>query len=269
LRSGSAALVTGFRTAAVQTVAALGAGVALLYTAGNYRLSRRGQVTDRFTKALERLGSDEKYVRLGGILALEQIVQDAPEQATHAAQVLNAFILERAPRRQALLPTSTTSRLVANVRRRARSSAQRGHPDRPDEDVQAALIALTRPESRRFVDPSLRIDLRGLHLENAWLIGADLSGAMLDGVNLSGAVLNRADLTNARLRKADLRRARVIGTILQSARIAGADLNAAQLLTPEQVGSAYLDRSTILPEWIAADPRVVKALDLLEKRPQV
>jgi hypothetical protein len=34
-------------------------GTGLLYTARNYRLSRRGQVTDRFTIALERLGSSE------------------------------------------------------------------------------------------------------------------------------------------------------------------------------------------------------------------
>jgi hypothetical protein len=45
---------------------------------------------------LERLGSDELYVRYGGVLALEQIIQDAPDQATHAAQVLAAFIREQA-----------------------------------------------------------------------------------------------------------------------------------------------------------------------------
>ncbi|WP_167458968.1 MULTISPECIES: hypothetical protein [Streptomyces] len=55
-------------------------------------MSRRGQVTDRFTKALERLGSEARYVRIGGVLALEQIVQGAPEQATHAAQVLGHFV---------------------------------------------------------------------------------------------------------------------------------------------------------------------------------
>jgi hypothetical protein len=40
-------------------------GLGLLYTARNYRLSRRGQVTDRFAQALERLGSEEIYVRIG------------------------------------------------------------------------------------------------------------------------------------------------------------------------------------------------------------
>ncbi|MEU0228187.1 hypothetical protein ABZ177_28090 [Streptomyces sp. NPDC006284] len=91
-----AALITGLRTSIVAFTAALGAGIALLYTARTYRLTRRGQITERFTKALERLGSNEVYVRIGGILALEQIVRDAPEQAaTDAARVLGHFIRER------------------------------------------------------------------------------------------------------------------------------------------------------------------------------
>jgi hypothetical protein len=56
---------------------ALVVAVGLLYTARNYRLSHRGQVTDRFTKALERLGSDELYVRIGGIHALDHVMRDA------------------------------------------------------------------------------------------------------------------------------------------------------------------------------------------------
>ncbi|MEV7076629.1 hypothetical protein [Streptomyces sp. NPDC093990] len=83
LKKGSAALVTGMRTAVVAFTAALGAGIALLYTARTYRLTRRGQITDRFTEALERLGSPEIYVRIGGILALEQIVQDCPRTSSH------------------------------------------------------------------------------------------------------------------------------------------------------------------------------------------
>lgn len=56
--------MTGLRTAVVAFAAALGAGIALLYTARTYRLTRRGQITDRFTKALERLGSAQTYVCL-------------------------------------------------------------------------------------------------------------------------------------------------------------------------------------------------------------
>ncbi|MEE1759738.1 pentapeptide repeat-containing protein [Streptomyces sp. SP18BB07] len=204
LRSGSANLVTGFRTAVVQSVVAIGASIALLYTARTYRLSVRGQATDRFTKALERLGSDQLYIRVGGIFALEQIVQEVPEQATHAARVLNAFVLDRAPRRRI---KSNTSAVIA-ARRAARGrSAQRESsmlPDAPAEDVMAALRALTRPSSRRLVDSTEIIDLRGCHLAGAWLDGMDLTDAWLDGVDLTGAQLGHAKLTRARLREADL-----------------------------------------------------------------
>jgi hypothetical protein len=47
----------------------VGAGVlafgALLYTARNFALSREGHVNDRYTKAIEQLGSDHLDVRLG------------------------------------------------------------------------------------------------------------------------------------------------------------------------------------------------------------
>ena len=58
------------RVLVISVGGAIVVGAGLLYTARNYRLSRRGQVTDRFTIALERLGSSELYVRIGGVHAL-------------------------------------------------------------------------------------------------------------------------------------------------------------------------------------------------------
>jgi len=34
-----------------------------------YRLTQQGQLTDRYTRAIEQLGSDKQDVRLGGIYA--------------------------------------------------------------------------------------------------------------------------------------------------------------------------------------------------------
>ncbi|MFJ2729343.1 pentapeptide repeat-containing protein [Streptomyces collinus] len=189
---GSAALVTGLRTALVACAAAIGAGVALVYTIRNYRLTRRGQVTDRFTKALERLGSDQRYVRIGGVLALEQIVQDAPEQATHAAQVLGHFVRDRAP----------TSPGSTNARDGELTATDTSLPTSPEADVQVALTALTRPESRTHVDDLERLHLAILHLAGAVLVRADLTGAFLTKTNFIRADLSGADLTSAFLRRA-------------------------------------------------------------------
>ena len=61
----------------------LGAGLlaagALIFTGRNFLLSREGQVTDRYTKAIEQLGSDKLDVRIGGIYALERIAHDSVE----------------------------------------------------------------------------------------------------------------------------------------------------------------------------------------------
>src|SRR6266498_3926571 len=68
-----------FRIALIQFAGAAGAVVALAYTARTYRLAHRGQLTERFSKALERLGSDEPYVRLGGVHALAHVLRDSAD----------------------------------------------------------------------------------------------------------------------------------------------------------------------------------------------
>ncbi|WP_406486443.1 pentapeptide repeat-containing protein [Streptomyces sp. NBC_01563] len=228
LGEGSAALVTGLRTALVAVVAALGAGIALLYTARTYRLTRRGQITDRFTKALERLGSSEIYIRIGGILALEQIVQDAPEQAaTDAAAVLGHFVRHRAPKA------------------RRQDDPDPGHlPEELEADVQAALTALTRAESRTHVDPRQQLDLSGLHLVGARLKAADLTYVDLRGADLTGAYLTGATLTEATLIRATLTKATLFEATLTEADLAYATLTGANLRRAN-LTKAYLVGATL------------------------
>ncbi|MET9562202.1 pentapeptide repeat-containing protein [Streptomyces tauricus] len=221
-----AAAVGQFRLAVIQVVAAVGAGIALTYTARTFRLTRRGQVTDRFTKALERLSSSEPYVRLGGVLAMEQIVQDAPDQGDHAARVLNAFVREQAP------AAATTQLAAAQLAKK------------PDEQVQEALRALTAARPGRS-DSRAPVDLAGLHLRKAQLTGAHLNGALL-----KGATLSEVDLRGARLKGADL----------TGADLTGADLSSALGLTVAQVLEAGALLGCRLPDAVAADSTVAARL---------
>lgn len=253
-----------FRLAIVQLIAVLGASVALIFTAFNYRLSRRGQVTDRFTKALERLGSEQMYVRIGGIVALEQIVQDAPDQAAHAAQILQAFIRERAPRRPGARAAGFRGS-VKEARRAARRGALNSYsaaalPKEPAADVQAALTALTQPISRAHVSSAVQLNLSGLHLARADLRGADLTEADLREADLGGARLSGAKLTKALLWRAGLHRAwmskaTLTGAWLREADMSdalldGADLSEAKLghanLTSANLANAVLSRSDLM-----------------------
>jgi hypothetical protein len=86
------------RDAARGRLLTLGAGLlaaaALLFTARNFVLSREGQVTDRYTKAIEQLGSEKLDVRIGGIYALERIARDSARDHPTVMEVLTAFIRE-------------------------------------------------------------------------------------------------------------------------------------------------------------------------------
>ena len=88
---------SGFRTALVAGLAGLAALGSLAIANRTYRLAQQGQLTDRYTKAIEQLGSDKPDVRLGGIYALERIAKDSAQDGATIAEVLTAFIRGRAP----------------------------------------------------------------------------------------------------------------------------------------------------------------------------
>jgi uncharacterized protein YjbI with pentapeptide repeats len=217
--------------------------VSLLYTARSYRLSHRGQVTDRFTKALERLSSDDMDARLGGIYALAHVANDSRPHHDDVVEVLEAFIRRRAP--------------AAHKARDRIWLHDPELPDKPDADVQAALTALgrrpRRPERRTLDLGEIHLAgarLAGLDLSNTRLVGADLKGADLIRAYLTGANLTEANLTRANLWGADLRRAGLTTAHLGGATLSEADLTLANLrladLTGAELAAAKLRRAYML-----------------------
>jgi hypothetical protein len=184
-------------------------GVGLLYTARNYRLSHRGQITDRFTRALEQLNAEQLYVRIGGVQALGRLMHDSPIHHDDIVEVLAAFIRDRAP-------VAGSNLTVKGATQQSPLVQVPVSPTPPPADVQAALTALAhrprRPERRAIA-----------------LAGADLAGADLSGANFAHAELSGADLAKANLQRADLAGANLRGVNLGGARLAGADLIGASL----------------------------------------
>jgi uncharacterized protein YjbI with pentapeptide repeats len=238
----------------------------LLYTARSYRLSRRGQITDRFTNALQQLDSGQLYVRVGGVQALGRLMQDSPVHHDDITEVLAAFIRDRVP--TAVRPaTSGTA-----------PPEPPGAPARqPPSDVQAALTALgrrpKRPERRSvsLVAASLACaDLSRANLAGADLTGADLARANLRNADLSHAILERAslagadltdsdltradlyvaDLSGASLQRADLTFAYVRSADLTRANLAGADLTGANLAVTIMSG-AHLSGATLVRSYLS------------------
>src|SRR5262249_3829630 len=82
-----------------QTLAQILGGAAFLiglyFTAQTLRTTQEGQITDRFTKAIDQLGKDTLAVRLGGIYALERIARDSEPDHWAVMEVLTAFVREQ------------------------------------------------------------------------------------------------------------------------------------------------------------------------------
>src|SRR5215217_223798 len=59
------------------------------------RQAEQGQITERFTRAIDQLGSEKLQIRLGGIYALERIAWDSPERDySTVMEVLTAYVRE-------------------------------------------------------------------------------------------------------------------------------------------------------------------------------
>jgi len=212
--------------------AGLFAAGALVFTAWNVTLYRnsltfyrrtneiaeQGQVTDRYTKAIEQLGSTTVDVRIGGIYALERVARDSPRDHPTVMEVLAAFIREHS--RDPLTRPAPVADTPEPVTR---------------PDIQAAVTVI----GRRDAAHDLRIDLRGVYLpyadlhernfDGVDLTYADLTGAHLAGADLIGADLIDADLTGADLYGADLTGATLTGGYLTRAILSRADLTRADL----------------------------------------
>ena len=221
----AAALQTA-RDAARGRLVAFGAGLfaagALIYTARNYSLSQQGQVTDRYTKAIDQLGPDKGLdVRIGGIYALERIARDSPRDHPTIMEVLGAFIREHSGEQW---PPGHPGAEAPE------------HKTRPD--VQAAVTVIGR-RTVRYDNHSHPIDLAGADLAGADLAGADLAGADLAGAKLVAANLTGADLAGAKLLAANLARADLSESDLTGVFLALANLKSAEL------GEANLTRANL------------------------
>jgi hypothetical protein len=223
----------------------------LIFTGVNYRLSHRGQITDRFSKALERLSSAQLYGRTSGIHVLERVMHDSPGHLDDVIEVLAAFIREHAPAAHAEPPEV---RRHGWRRRQQRPDADTCElPARPALNVQAALTALGR-RPRHSNSPLASADLSNLHLRGARLDDMNLRGIMFDGADLRDAQLENADLRGAQLNWAGLRRAMLNGADARGARLTGADLREAGLFGTDLRALCSLRLTCEAPAWASGFP---------------
>jgi hypothetical protein len=180
LRTTLAGILGGLAVAGGAIVAALNFRETSRQNRAVLELQRRGQVTERFTRAIDQLGqrSDDKLdVRIGAVYALEQIARDSADLHWPIMEVLTAYLREHAP---VPTPPEADDALVR----------------RPAADHHAVTTVLGR---RVAAQDRGALDLHVTDLHGADLRGANLRESVLMGSNLRGASLYGADLRSALL----------------------------------------------------------------------
>jgi hypothetical protein len=184
----------------------LGAGLfaagALAFTARTFYLSREGQLTERYTKAVEQLGSEESDVRIGGIHALARVARDSAKDHPAVMRVLTTFV-----------------RIHSH------------EPGEPPASKDGAHVRLIRPDVQAAIrvigERNTKYDKPG----GLTLTAANLANAILDYGDLSKAWLNDATFIHASLQHAKFRAAHLHHANFTSANLTEADFTKVDLTT--------------------------------------
>ncbi|MCH8028306.1 MAG: pentapeptide repeat-containing protein [Candidatus Dadabacteria bacterium] len=216
--------------------------VGLYYGWRRITIAEEGQITERFTRAIDQLGKiDNKgksviEVRLGGIYALERIARDSEKDHWQIMEVLTAYVRKNAhwtgEKEKEKIDEKWKSGESKEVGEQGEKKEQK-----PREDIQAIITVIGRRSDERrkyekekgYVIDLSKTDLRRADLRKAKLEGANLFDANLKGADLRGANLERARLIGANLEGAWLWSSNLEGAILVGANLEGADLKGANL----------------------------------------
>jgi len=173
-------------------------------TNADKKLNESRLISERFSKAIEQLGSENIHIRLGGIYSLKKIAIDSLGDREAVLEVLSAFIR-----------TESSIELFSENEKSSKVSL----------DVRAALNVI----ASRDEDHYLQLDLSCTKLNSVHVVLAYLDGANLHKTDLSFATLRMAKLGSSDLTYANLSYCELIGADLYKADLSHATLRFTQL----------------------------------------
>lgn len=205
-------------------------------TEKNVNLAVKSQVTERFSKAIGYLESDNPVTRLGGIYTLEGIARESQnEWHWQIMQILTTYIRQKSPW--------------------VEGESENQEPQTKG-DIQTILDVLGR-RNRKAETEDQRLNLSGTDLRGYSLGGneacfnfADFSHAHLDGANMNEGLFYQATFTNAYLTGTKLVLADLQGAKFIDAHLERADLSQSQssqaFFTKAHMQEAFLVNANLM-----------------------
>lgn len=199
-------------------------------------VTERGLFNERFTAAIEHLGSHKLPIRLGGIHALWNLSKDAPEK--NIETFLNIFCAyvrnppypapienkenEAIDIKEIILPDVQE---ILNIICVKRNMDQINVPSNYNLIFNGAFM----PQGNFIVAHMPSADLRNTNLQNSNFTFANLFEADLSEANLKEADFNGADLFRAIIQDVDMTNARYLNANLSEAILTKSDLSGANM----------------------------------------
>ena len=88
----NATLENQYRATFAQILGGVAIGISLYYTWQKNNIAQEGQITERFTRAIDQLGNRKMEIRLGGIYALERISNESKKDHYQIMEILTAYV---------------------------------------------------------------------------------------------------------------------------------------------------------------------------------
>lgn len=224
------------------------------------RLTQEGHITDRFSRAVDQLGSEKPDVRIGGFHALARIAEHSPRDREAVISLQAAYLRTHLP-----WPPTGPDAPAADVPINDIAPLEARAPDaqvaltglgmlcehREQRWVNLSATDLRRADCDGLVLPEVNLDRACM--EAAGFYHADLTQASLVSVNLRYADFKTATLCRARCALADLRGARLVLTDLRDADFTEADLREANLRKADARGAVFHRADLRLADLRGAD----------------
>jgi len=226
-----AEMENSYRATLAQILGGSAVAIGIYFAWENLKVSQEGQITERFTRAIDQLGNPNMEIRLGGIYALERISMESEKDYCPIMEILNAYI-----RKNSTMESE-------DVKKQNKVSL----------DIQAILTVIRRRKDPINTGKTIIFDLQRTYLRQANLEGANLDWANLNWADLKGANLKRANFIEADLIETDLIGADLKGANLERAYLGGANLDWAILKMANLKRINFIEASLIGANLEGAD----------------
>ena len=182
------------------------------------KVSQEGQITERFTRAVDQLGAIDQFgnpaieIRLGGIYALERISKESKEDYWPIMEILTAYVRKNSSAE--IVGNKKVMHLDMDIQANESTTSEVPEVRKISLDIQAILTVLGRRKNSFNDGETSCLNLQGLVLKGLILKGLILKGLIFKGLILKGLILKGLILKKANLEGLILKELILKGLIL-------------------------------------------------------